>query len=214
MAISRTIKLTSGDNYWDARQHPPLDANDKVFARGGNDTVFGWNGNDTLHGQEGDDKLYGGAGNDTLKGYSGNDKLYGGGGHDKLYGGDGSDGDSGDGFDALSGGGGPDDLKGGMGADQLTGGSGGDNFYFGRFDSGDLFDDDAATITDFSDADQIWLQGNYTFAGNDFTPDPGEYSIWKYSGGGWGITWSIGADDYHDVIVKGGDPHGDISFYV
>jgi Ca2+-binding RTX toxin-like protein len=170
MAINRTTKLDNGDNYWDALNHPPLNANDKVFARAGNDTVFGWDGNDTLHGQEGYDKLYG---------ERGNDKLYG-----------------------------------GTEVDVLSGGPGRDSFYFATADSGNFYDREADFITDFSDSDQIYLKGKYAFAGDTAAPADGQYGIFQDEGY-WIVTWNSAADDdYHDVAVKGGDPHGDISFYV
>jgi Ca2+-binding RTX toxin-like protein len=170
MAINRTTTLTNGNDFWDALQHPPLDANDTVKALKGNDTVFGWDGND------------------TLKGGKGNDVLYGEKGADKLYG----------------------DLD----VDTLHGGAGGDKFYFNRADSGNVFDNKADTITDFSDSDQIYLKGFYSFAGDISGPADGQYGIWK-NGSDWMVTWNSAADGvYHDVVVKGADPHGDISFYV
>jgi Ca2+-binding RTX toxin-like protein len=190
MAINRTTKLDSGDNYFDAKQHPPLDANDKVFARAGNDTVRGWDGNDTLHGQTGQDTLFGEKGNDTLYGGGEDDKLFGQQGNDKLYG--------------------------GTGVDRLHGGPGSDKFYFATADtdSADGVVNKADTITDFSDSDQIYLEGKYFFAGDTDGPGEDEYSIWK-NGSDWMVTWnSIYDEYYHDVIVKGADPHGDISFYV
>ena len=154
--------------------------------------------NDTIHGK---------GGNDTLAGYDGYDKLYGGAGNDKLYG-EGS----------------YDDLYGGKGVDQLYGdtaylgvegndGDGADYFYFDTKDSGDIFDGKADTIHDFEEQDQIWLKGNYGYAGNDSTPSDGQYGIWQ-KGGDWIVTYNaVGEPGYNDIVVKGGDPHSDISFY-
>jgi len=171
-------------------------SNDYIFGDDGNDVLYGWNGNDTLDGWKGNDTLYGENGNDYLLGYDGYDKLYGGAGND-----------------TLKGEGTYDDLSGGAGVDQLYGGAGADYFYFGKTDSGDVYDGKADTIHDFSDQDQIWLKGNYGYAGNDSTPSDGQYGIWQ-KGSDWIVTWNASNDSgYHDVVVKGGDPHGDISFY-
>ena len=87
-----------------------------------------------------------------------------------LYGGAGND--------TLKGEGTYDDLYGGAGVDKLYGGAGADYFYFGKTDSGDVYDGKADTIHDFSDQDQIWLKGNYGYAGNDSAPSDGQYGIW------------------------------------
>jgi RTX calcium-binding nonapeptide repeat (4 copies) len=232
MAIRKTT-LWDSDDYWDAYRHPPLGANDFVLARGGDDTVYGWigddllcggSGSDTLYGEDGRDDIDGGTGadfiygglhndsvtgaqgNDTIWGEAGNDDFHGNEDYDTLYGGTGSD--------RLYGGGSFDDLYGGTGVDLLSGADGDDYFYFDEFDSGDVFDNRADIITDFSDLDEIWLKGNYPFAGNIQSPGDGEYSIWQKDAD-WVITWNTAADaSFHDVVVKGGDPNGDISFYV
>ncbi len=171
-------------------------SNDYLFGNDGNDVLLGWNGNDTLDGWNGNDTLYGESGNDVLLGFNGYDKLYGGSGND-----------------SLNGEGTFDDLYGGTGKDTLTGGAGADYFYFGKGDSGDVFAGQADTITDFSDEDQIFLKGNYGFAGADSTPSDGQYGIWQ-NNGIWTVTWNDANDNgYHDVTVQGGDPNGDISFW-
>jgi Ca2+-binding RTX toxin-like protein len=154
-----------------------------------------------------DDVLEGGAGDDIIAGYDGYDKLYGYAGNDKLYG---------EGY--------YDDLYGGTGVDQLYGdtaylgvegkdGNGMDYFYFDTKDSGDIFDGKSDTIHDFEDQDQIFLKGSYSYAGDTNAPSDGQYGIWE-NNGDWVVTWNASNDSgYHDVIVKGDDPHGDISLY-
>jgi Ca2+-binding RTX toxin-like protein len=185
---------TKGNDFLDAIQYG--NSNDSIFGDDGNDVMLGWNGNDYLDGWNGDDTLYGEAGNDVLLGFNGYDKLYGGAGND-----------------TLNGEGTFDDLYGGAGKDTLTGGDGADYFYFGKTDSGDVFANQADTITDFSDQDQIFLKGNYGFAGNTAAPADGQYGIWQ-NNGNWTVTWNDFNDNgYHDVTVKGGDPNGDVSFW-
>ena len=62
--------------------------------------------------------------------------------------------------------------------------------------------------------DQIWLKGNYSYAGDTSAPADGEYSIWQ-KGDDWVVTWNAENDSgYHDVLVKGDTPtEYDISFY-
>ena len=188
------ITGTKGNDFLDAIQYG--NSNDTMFGDEGDDTMLGWQGNDILDGWKGNDKLYGEQGNDTLLGYDGYDKLYGGAGNDKLYG-EGT-------FD---------DLYGGAGKDELHGGAGADYFYFDKKDSGDVFANQADTIHDFTEDDQIFLKGNYTFAGNDSTPADGQYGIWQ-NNGNFMVTWNDFNDNgYHDVTVKGADPTGDISFW-
>jgi Ca2+-binding RTX toxin-like protein len=185
---------TKGNDFLDAIQYG--NSNDYIFGDDGNDTLLGWQGNDILDGWNGNDTLYGEQGNDTLLGFNGYDKLYGGSGNDSLYG-EGT-------FD---------DLYGGLGKDTLSGGAGADYFYFDKKDSGDVFASQADTITDFTEDDQIFLKGNYGFAGADSTPADGQYGVWQ-NNGNWMVTWNDFNDNsYHDVIVKGADPTGDISFW-
>jgi Ca2+-binding RTX toxin-like protein len=155
-----------------------------------NDTIYGKGGNDTLAGYDGYDKLYGGSGNDTLYGEGSYDDLYGGKGVDQLYG------------DTA--------YLGVEGND----GDGADYFYFDKKDSGDIYDGKADTIHDFDTQDQIWLKGNYTFAGDTEAPSDGQYSIWEKDGDTV-VTWNAYNDNgYHDVLVKGDVPtESDISFY-
>jgi Ca2+-binding RTX toxin-like protein len=201
------------------------DGNDTILGWNGNDSLDGWTGNDTLYGEAGadtlwgytdDDTLYGGAGKDTLYGEAGNDKLYGEGGKDTLSGGDGYDKlYGGGGNDTLSGGASYDDLYGGKGVDQLWGGDDGsaDYFYFNTADTGDMFADQADTIYDFSDVDQIYLKGNYSYAGATLAPGEGQYGITGDSGN-WTVTYNSPTDSgWHDIIVKGDNPLNDISFF-
>jgi Ca2+-binding RTX toxin-like protein len=179
---------------------------DETISMGiGKDLVYAVGGNDTIYGGTGDDKLYGGANNDKLYGQQDNDTLYGGTGYDKLYGGAKND--------TLYGGGTYDDLYGGTGVDKLYGGPGADYFYFDTKDSGDIYDGKADTIYDFKNEDQIWLKGSYTYAGNTSAPADGQYSVWTKDGD-YVVTWNAASDaGYHDIIVKGDSPLGDISFY-
>jgi Ca2+-binding RTX toxin-like protein len=99
--------------------------------------------------------------------------------------------------------------------DKLYGGAGDDYFYFEKTDSGDIFDGKSDTIYDFnqSEGDEIWLKGSYTYAGNTAAPADGQYSVWQKDGD-YVVTWNAAGDaGYHDVIVKGDNPLGDVSFY-
>jgi Ca2+-binding RTX toxin-like protein len=185
---------TKGNDHMDAIVHGS--SNDTMFGDDGNDTMLGWQGNDIIDGWKGNDTLYGEQGNDTLLGYDGYDKLYGGSGNDKLYG-EGT-------FD---------DLYGGLGKDELHGGSGADYFYFDKKDSGNVFQNQADTIHDFTDDDQIFLKGNYNFAGATSAPADGQYGVWQ-NNGNWTVTWNdFGDSNFHDVTVKGSNPTDDISFW-
>jgi len=205
-----TIYGEGGNDYLDGWK-----GNDTLYGGNGHDTLLGYNGNDYLDGGIGNDKLYGENGNDTLDGWKGDDTLYGGNGHDTLLGYDGYDKlYGGAGNDTLKGEKGPDDLYGGAGVDKLYGGAGVDYFYFDKKDSGDIFDGKADTIYDFKNQDDIYLKGSYKqndSAGS--TPGDGEYSIWK-NDSNWVVTWNAKNDSgFHDVVVKGDDPHNDIWFY-
>jgi Ca2+-binding RTX toxin-like protein len=185
---------TKGNDVLDALKYGF--SHDNIFGDEGNDTLYGWDGNDFLDGWKGDDTLHGENGNDTLLGYDGYDKLYGGAGND-----------------TLKGEGTFDDLYGGAGVDQLYGGAGADYFYFDKKDSGDINAGQADTIHDFKNEDQIWLKGSYAYAGNTAAPADGQYSIWA-KGADFVVTWNASNDTgYHDVLVKGDNPLGDISFY-
>ncbi|AKJ28086.1 calcium-binding protein [Caldimonas brevitalea] len=94
----------------------------------------------TLHEVAGGINGHGNAGGNTLVGNAGDNQLFGHGGNDVL--------DGGFGRDLLDGGTGNDHLKGGPGGDTLTGGTGADRFEFRA-----AGDNQAATITDFSHAD-------------------------------------------------------------
>jgi Ca2+-binding RTX toxin-like protein len=154
------------------------------------------NNNDIINMLTGHDTVYAADGNDTISGDTGNDTLHGGGDNDTLYGGNNND-----------------VLYGDNGVDKLYGGTGSDNFYFDKNDTGDVYQGKADTIYDFEGQDQIWLKGAYTYAGSDKTPNNGEYSIWE-KGGDWVVTYNpFNEPGYNDIVVKGGDPHGDISFY-
>jgi Ca2+-binding RTX toxin-like protein len=161
--------------------------------------IIGTHGDDYLDAYE-----YGHS-NDTIKGLEGDDTLWGWDGKDSLYGGKGDD--------TLYGEDGKDSLYGGKGVDELWGGNGKDHFYFEKHDSGDINDNKSDTIHDFSHGDEIYLKGHYDYAGDTNTPDEGEYGVWQKDGD-WVVTWNSSHDSgYHDVIVKGEDPHHDISFY-
>lgn len=192
------------ENYKDFQQYGyshdtayGYDGNDKIYGWEGNDTFYGLTGSDRLYGEDHNDKLYGGDHNDHLYGGKHNDKLYGGNHNDKLYGEFGSD-----------------ELWGGKGVDHLYGGSDtGDHFVFAVKDTGSYSHNKADTIHDFQASDQIWLEGSYDYAGADHTPDNGEYSVWK-KGSDWVVTYNSHSDGgYHDIIVKGENPIGDISFF-
>jgi Ca2+-binding RTX toxin-like protein len=190
--------------------------NDQLYGGNNNDTLYGEDGWDTLDGGSGNDDLNGGAGNDYLKGENGNDYLRGGANADYLVGGADIDQLWGeDGNDTLDGGDGEDNLIGGTGVDYLEGGSGADTFNFIPFgDTGDMSAGQADTIADFHDweGDQIWLDSIYGDAGNISNPGEGQFGIWQ-SGADWVVTYNSTSDvGFHDIIVKGSDPHGDIFF--
>jgi Ca2+-binding RTX toxin-like protein len=143
--------------------------NDTIFGASGADSLYGQLGNDRINGDAGDDLISGGDGNDQLKGLDGEDRMAGDAGADLLFGGIGDDEVAGgtgndtlnggadddvlmgqDGNDRLLGTGGTDILYGGRGNDVLTGGTEGDRFVF-------AFGQDR--ITDFVNADDIWLDG-------------------------------------------------------
>jgi Ca2+-binding RTX toxin-like protein len=213
---------------------------DKVYGGVGNDTIYGGLDGDELYGGDGNDIIhvgggrgtvgidiaYGGAGDDILDvgpgwygsgdidplqifhGGSGNDQISGGRGSDHLYGGNHND--------TLNGGQDGDELTGGAGADVLNGGAGADQFFFAVADSGTASSGQADVINDLEAEDQIWLQGSYTFAGSVMNPGENQYSVWFDSKeGAWTLRWNA-ADDagFHDVIVHGENPVGDISFFV
>jgi Ca2+-binding RTX toxin-like protein len=150
----------------------------------------------TYTGDDGPNVISGGSRNDKIYGYGGGDILYGNEGNDTLYGGTGSD-----------------KLYGGDDVDKLYGGSGADGFYFDTIDSGDVVDNEADIIQDFQNQDTIWLKGEYTYEDNTSVPSDDHYSIWQ-NGSDWVVTWKATDDDeWHDVTVKGDDPHGDIDFF-
>ena len=97
----------------------------------------------------------------------------------------------------------------------MTGGQGADWFKFETGDTGDVYAGKADTITDFNQAegDKIMLKGSYAYAGETATPGEGQYGIWQKDGG-YVVTYNSTADaGYHDIVVKGDNPQGDVSFY-
>jgi Ca2+-binding RTX toxin-like protein len=117
--------------------------------------------------------------------------------------------------DTLNGGAGGDDLYGGTGADALLGGAGMDWFFFDMADSGDIGAGHADTILDFNNfEDIIYLKGSYTYDNNNTNaPGDGQYSVWN-NGNAWVITWNaVGDVGFHDVLVQGSNPLGDIAFF-
>lgn len=196
MPITRTTHLTNGNNTWDALNHPPVDANDIVWAKNGNDTVYGWLGNDQLHGENGNDTLFGEAGNDKLWGDAGDDHLWGGDGNDEIRGGSNNDhlygeagvdklyGDAGDDF--LDGGDGNDTLDGGDGIDHLDGWYGNDNLNGGAGND---------TLLGY-DGDDVIRGGS----GNDYLA--GEEGYDKLIGGSGGDTLVGGAGGRDDFVFE------------
>ena len=80
-------------------------------------------------------------------------------------------------------------------------------------DTGDKFANQADTIYDFSDVDQIYLKGNYGYAGATLAPGEGQYGI-TGGNGNWTVTYNSPTDSgWHDIIVKGDNPLNDISFF-
>jgi Ca2+-binding RTX toxin-like protein len=189
-----------------------LDGADYVEGNGANNVIYGGAGEDWLEGKGGNDFLYGGEDNDQVFGNEGKDHLYGGGDQDFLSGGANEDRLwGGSGQDLLQGDADNDVLWGGAGVDVLEGGAGADQFRFYLNDTGDMYQDKADEITDFDDTDTIWLQGQYTFAGDNFdNPADGMFTIWQ-GAADWGVTYAAGGE-YHDIIVSS-DPHGQIGFF-
>jgi Ca2+-binding RTX toxin-like protein len=68
-----------------------LDANSRLYGRGGKDQLTGSNSSDVLNGGSGNDNVHAGGGDDRVKGGSGKDVLYGSSGDDVLSGGPGHD---------------------------------------------------------------------------------------------------------------------------
>lgn len=202
-------------------------SNDQSNGGSGNDWILGWDGNDSLNGGPGNDWLKGELGNDTLFGGDGWDWLDGGRGNDTLYGQSGNDtllgftaNDTlfgGTGHDVLNGEVGADVLWGGLGVDNLWGGADTslDRFYFATADTGDASLGLHDIIFDFTEADRIYLQGNYAFnASGTQTPANGQYSISQVVGG-WLVTYNAPTDvGYHDILVYGANPTGNVLFYV
>jgi Ca2+-binding RTX toxin-like protein len=200
---------------------PGTPESDDIVALGGNDTVYANAGNDYVNAGPDNDYVYGEAGDDELDGQSGNDVLYGGADNDTLFGQDGADklyGEAGN--DTLHGGGDKDidELHGGTGIDNLYGSGGNDSFYFATTDSGDVHyrnysaPSEADTIHNFTDGDKIYLQGNYSYAGSTDVPSDGQYSVWQKDND-YVVTWNAAGDDgFHDVVVQGSNPTGDILF--
>lgn len=201
-------------------------SNDQSYGDTGNDWILGWDGNDSLNGGPGNDWLEGEFGSDTLLGASGSDWLDGGPGNDSLSGGSGNDTvlgytgndrlNGGSGNDALDGEAGADTVFGGLGADDLWGGadSSQDRFFFATADTGSAALGQHDIIFDFTELDRIYLQGSYVFnaSGTD-TPAEGQYSIWQAEGG-WVLTYNSVTDGiYHDILVYGANPAGNILFY-
>lgn len=156
-------------------------------------------------GDSGDNTYPGTAAPDTIYGAGGNDDLYGGGSYDLIVGGDGAD-----------------DIFGGPGRDSLWGAAADDWFIFGTTESGDITVGQADYIWDFQEVDSILLQGDYAFAGNIWNPADGQYGIWKLAYGQYGqyrndayvVTWNAPGDEgYHDVVVLGANPEGNIGFF-
>jgi Ca2+-binding RTX toxin-like protein len=172
----------------------------------GKDVYHGTNGNDTYHGKGGDDYIYGEKGKDFLYGDNGNDYVFGESGSDHVWGGYGND--------HVYGGSGNDYINGGPGTDYLYGGPGADKFYFDTKDTGDVYQGKADTIYDFDSSDNIYLKGSYSYDNSgSHGPTDGQYSIWQ-SGSDWVVTYNSASDsEYHDVVVKGADPHNHVYFY-
>ena len=96
----------------------------------------------------------------------------------------------------------------------MYGGSGADKFYFLKTDTGNKSAIRADTIYDFDSSDTIYLHGSYSYAGNTSHPKDGQCGIWK-SGSDWVVTYNTtDTDGYHDIVVKGADPHGHVSFFI
>jgi hypothetical protein len=58
----------------------------------------------------------------------------------------------------------------------------------------------------------IYLQGNYSYAGSADVPSDGQYSVWQKDND-YVVTWNAAGDDgFHDVVVQGSNPTGDILF--
>jgi Ca2+-binding RTX toxin-like protein len=172
----------------------------------GKDVYHGTNGDDTYHGKGGDDYIYGEKGKDFLYGDNGNDYVFGESGSDHVWGGYGND--------HVYGGSGNDYINGGPGTDYLYGGPGADKFYFDTKDTGDVYQGKADTIYDFGSSDNMYLKGSYSYDSSGTSgPSDGHYSIWK-SGSDWVVTYNSASDSgYHDVVVKGADPHNHVYFY-
>ncbi len=133
-------------------------------------------------------------------GWNGNDDIYGFGGNDALKGGVGND--------RINGGGGNNLIMGGLGIDQLWGSFQSDKFVFDRNDKGNVFAGQADVINDFSDIDLLSIPLGLSYVAGDWTPADGEYSVLDY-GDDHVVRWNLD-NAYHDVLVIGDDPAGNI----
>ena len=59
----------------------------------------------------------------------------------------------------------------------------------------------------------IWLKGSYSYGGDTHYPAENQYSIFQKDGNTYVSYNSTEDSGYHDILVKGADPHGDIQFW-
>ena len=150
-------------------QAPPIE----IEGTPGPDVILGGDGQQHIRAGAADDVLYGNQSRDTIEGGGGNDAIYGGKNNDVLNGGDGDD-----------------TIAGDLGNDLVTGGSGRDRFIVG-------LNRGLETILDFEKGvDQIWLDGEISFADLEFVA----------SGGGDRPETTIRAFETEIAVLVGVDP--------
>jgi Ca2+-binding RTX toxin-like protein len=154
-------------------------------------------GKDSFIGDTGSDTAFGQGGADYVDGWLGKDWVFGGTRNDDVYGGAGSD-----------------DVVGNQGVNDLYGGGGANTFWFDTRDTGDIDINLADTIHNFTEKDIINLQGNYSPARTSTDePREGKYSVWQ-DGSDYVVTYnSPQTNVWHDIIVQGADPTGNIVFF-
>lgn len=96
----------------------------------------------------------------------------------------------------------------GLGQTTLYGSTATDIFEFNSNTTGDVYQGQADTVKNFDeDHDFIAIPDGIVFGGTSNAPSLGEYTVWE-SGNNYVVTWYDG--NYHDIIVEGDNPMGDI----
>lgn len=96
----------------------------------------------------------------------------------------------------------------GLGPTTMFGTSATDVFEFTNNTTGDVSQGQADTVKNFDeDHDFISVPDGFVFGGTTSSPSQGEYTVWE-SGSNYVVTWYD--NGYHDIVVEGDNPLGDI----